>query len=262
MSKPLQISDLPLAEQMFLGLDLGVQQDFTALVFAEYHPRYLVKRALEEIDDKLGVVPDEDAELLFPEYRVRVLPRWPLGTPLPQIAKGLRRMLRSPGLRERDVSLAVDTTGPGEGARDTLERFGLYGKNVIITGGASESVKEGKDRRLRYHVAKDLLVSPLRAMSEPGNRRLHILDSTDEARTLIGELKSFKPSASMRHVGASSTEADIIWREKEHDDLVLACALAIWISKKVPQGDVDEALAFSEDPLSDSDLFRLDDSFR
>ena len=133
----MKVSDLPLAEQMFLGLDLGVQQDFTALVFVEYHPRYLVKRALKELEYEEGLPEDEEDELLFPEYRVRVLPRWPLGTPLPQIAKGLRRMLRSPGLRDRDVSLAVDTTGPGEGARDTLERFGLYAKNVIITGGVA-----------------------------------------------------------------------------------------------------------------------------
>ena len=255
----MKVSDLPLAEQMFLGLDLGVQQDYTALVFAEYHPRYLVKPALKELEYEEGLPEDEEDELLFPEYRVRVLPRWPLGTPLPQIAKGLRRMLKSPGLRDRDVTLAVDTTGPGEGARDTLERFGLYAKNVIITGGVSESLKEGRDRRLRYHVAKDLLVSPLRAMTEPGNRRLHILDSTDEARTLIKELKNFKPSASMRQ---SNTEADIVWREKEHDDLVLACALAIWISKKVPQGEVDDSLAFSMDPISDADLFKVDDSFR
>jgi len=249
------VDDLPLADLISGGLDLGTQQDYSALVLAEYHPRYLIARAIAELE--------ESDEVLLPEYRVRVLPRWPLGSTSTQIAKSIRRIVRSPGLRGKDFTLAVDTTGPGEGVRDTFERFGVFGRHVIITGGLNEKVVEGRDRRVRWHVAKELLLSPLRAMSEPDNKRLHILDSTDEARTLIDELKSFKPSASMRNV---KTEEDLLWRETAHDDLVLACALAIWNIRRVPQGDIDENLVSGGppgmfEPLSDDELFRPPGSF-
>jgi hypothetical protein len=255
MSSPLQISDLPLAEQVFIGLDIGGQRDFTAGVITMYHPRYLIDRELASLG--------EGDELLFPEYQVRVLPRWPLGTTMTAVAQQIRRMTLSPGLRDKQVSLAIDTTGPGEGARDIFERAGLFGLHVIITGGYAESKKYGRDYRLRYHVSKDLLLSPLKAMSEPDNKRLHIIDTTEEARTLIRELKNFDPSSSMRQ---SKTEDDIVWREQEHDDLVLACALSIWLSKGIPQGDVDESLVGDGprgmfEPLSDDELFKPLDSF-
>jgi hypothetical protein len=47
---------------------------------------------------------------------------------------------------------------------------------------------------------------------------------------------------------------------------VLACALSIWLSKGIPQGEIDENLVGGGprgmfEPLSDDELFRPLDSF-
>src|SRR5215210_7331903 len=149
------VSKLDLADQVWIGLDLGGQRDYTAGVIAMYHPLYLMKLELARLT--------ESDEQLFPHYQVRVLPRWPLGTTTTAVARHVRSMVLAPGLKEKDVYLASDTTGPGEGARDTFEAAGLFGRHVIITGGYAESEKIGKDRRKRYHVSKDILLSPLKA---------------------------------------------------------------------------------------------------
>jgi hypothetical protein len=39
------------------------------------------------------------------------------------------------------------------------------------------------------------------------------------------------------------------WREDQHDDLVLALCLALWVAERTPMGLVDETLAFSDDPF-------------
>jgi hypothetical protein len=77
-----------------------------------------------------------------------------------------------------------------------------------------------------WHVAKRELVSCVLAVLQSG--RLKISTGLREARTLTKELQAFRSKIDT-HTGNESWEC---WRARDHDDLVLATALAIWHGEK------------------------------
>ncbi len=58
-------------------------------------------------------------------------------------------------------------------------------------------------------------------------RRLRIADALPEAQILIRELETFR--AVTRLVRAETVES---WRQRDHDDLVLAVAVAAWLGEQ------------------------------
>ena len=58
-------------------------------------------------------------------------------------------------------------------------------------------------------------------------RRLKIAPSLELAQTLASELQQFQ----IRHVSISP-DALLEWRERAHDDLVLAVAIAVWWAER------------------------------
>jgi hypothetical protein len=74
--------------------------------------------------------------------------------------------------------------------------------------------------RLVGHVAKKQLVSVIQVLL--GNRPPHVAPQ-EKAATLMRELATFK--ANVTEAGNETFES---WRERDHDDLVLAVALACW----------------------------------
>lgn len=61
-------------------------------------------------------------------------------------------------------------------------------------------------------------------------KRLQIASSLQHAETLWKELLNFK--ATIRPTGHMTYGADADWRVGNHDDLVLAVALALWIGTR------------------------------
>jgi hypothetical protein len=59
-----------------------------------------------------------------------------------------------------------------------------------------------------------------------GNRRLRVAEGLAEARTLQRELEAFKVKLT-----AAGNEQFESWRDRDHDDLVLAVALAAWAAE-------------------------------
>ena len=89
--------------------------------------------------------------------------------------------------------------------------------SITITGG--DTVRQDADG---WHVSKKQLVSVVQAALQ--TRRLKVAPTLAEAKTLQRELSTFKVKVSL----ASATESFEAWRERDHDDLVLAVALAVW----------------------------------
>jgi hypothetical protein len=71
----------------------------------------------------------------------------------------------------------------------------------------------------RWNVSKRQLVSALQVLL--GNRRLRVAEGLGEARTLQREPETFKVKITL--AGNEQYES---WRERHHDDLVLAVAIA------------------------------------
>ena len=78
----------------------------------------------------------------------------------------------------------------------------------------------------RHHVAKRQRVSVLQVLL--GNRRLRVAEGLAEARTLQRELETFQVKLT-----AAGNEQFESWRDRDHDDLVLAVALAAWSAESL-----------------------------
>ena len=193
----------------FLGLDLGQRRNPSGLV--------LVERA--EVFLELDRVTFERRRAL--RFRIGFLERVRLGTPYPDVVDRVREILHWPAVAGR-CTLAMDATGVGQPVLDMLRKakLGCSIAPVIITGGERESHAGGL-----WHVPKRDLISGLQVMLE--KRELGLPANLGATRMLTRELQDFQERATAR--GGASFGA---WREGQHDDLVMATALACWRARK------------------------------
>jgi hypothetical protein len=201
----------------YVGLDLGQSADYTAL-------------AVIEADKPNG----EGVQ----ELQLRHLERYPLRTPYPEIADGVARLVRDPALtvtterhfgqvRRRRPELVVDNTGVGVAVTDLLRERGLTFRPVTITGGDVARASETQEKGRHYRVPKRDLVAALEVPFHTGT--LKVAEGLVLWPTLREELLSFKRKIDLRTAHDSYEH----WRESDHDDLVLACALACWWARRV-----------------------------
>jgi hypothetical protein len=134
----------------------------------------------------------------------------------------IAELVASKGLQSGTRNLVVDATGVGRPVVDLLQAAELGCKiwPVTITSGASEG--SGADG---YRVPKRDLIMGLLLMIQ--NRELKIAQGMAEGQALLKEM------ANMRVSVTSGGREKFGARSGEHDDLVLAVALAVWGMKKV-----------------------------
>ena len=197
----------------FIGLDLGQQQDYTALTVVEEKPCAEKPCAENSSEEK----PKSD-------YHLRHLQRFDLGTPYQAVAKRTREVQRL--LAEKHPSaqsyVLADATGVGRPVVEMLEAEGVqHLHSITITGGDSAS----RDGSSGHRVPKRDLVSTLQVLLQ--TRRLKFAKGLPDARVLRAELQNFKAKISLA-TGHDTYEA---WREGEHDDLVLSLAMACWFAE-------------------------------
>ena len=185
--------------KFYVGLDLGQSRDYTALCVAEKVPP-------EGSDDY--------------ELHVRHLERF-REVLYPDVAERVSRLMDAPELKGK-AALAVDATGVGAAVVDMLRRSGLTFDAVTITGGDTET-QSGYDS---YRVPKRDLVGNLQVLLQSG--LLKIARSLEHAETLRAELLNFRVKINV----ATAHDSYEAWREGDHDDLVLATALAAWKAQK------------------------------
>jgi hypothetical protein len=217
----------------FVGLDLGQLADFSAMAIAE---RVLLETGETRVDSSRvrdGWGPpgwpqgprlprytevEREVPVTEPGYRIRYLRRWPLGTPYPAIVEHVRgRLAKVPG----GALLGVDTTGVGAAVVDLFAAAELAPIAVTITAGGAV---RGEGRGL--NVPKRDLVHGLLVALQAG--RFTYAGRLGLAPALVGGLTSFRMK--VRAAGHDSYES---WRESEHDDLVLAVAIAAWLAERV-----------------------------
>jgi hypothetical protein len=197
----------------FIGLDLGQAQDPTALAVLE-RPR----------DNSREF--DENNEAFLPNtYLLRHLQRWPLGTAYTTIVADLGNMVGCKPLRGKGV-LGVDATGVGRPVVELLRSPPLpvrLAPITIIGGHATTILADGS-----VHLPKKELVSTLQVLLQ--SRRLRIAKSLPDAEVLVREMQNFKVK-----ITTATNEVFEAWREGDHDDLVLAVAIAAWLGENQPR---------------------------
>jgi hypothetical protein len=208
------------------GVDLGQVQDNTAICVMRYSktPLETFKTKRSRMNNCAHVV-EQDIEV---RYDVVHLQRVPLGTDYVEVAQHVKELLERPPLNDHDnVSLVIDETGVGRVVGDILVKAGLSPIRVTITAGNEQKRGEG---HCRYNVSKTILVSGVDAMLNTG--QLRFAEALLDAPALKNELANFQ-----RHVGAAN-RASYGARVGQHDDLVLAVALATWRAMGNGPGEV------------------------
>ena len=189
-----------------LGLDLGESADHSALA--------VVRR----------VQHPQRAEAA--QYAVQSLRRWDLHTPYRTVVEDVRQLLEQPSLAQMRCVLAMDKTGVGAPVVEMVQQADLPLPRlfpIFIHGGEKAREADGTWRVPKRHLASTLAVL-LQA------RRLQIAPALPLAQTLAEELANFRVKIDPK----TAHESFAAWREKEHDDLVLATALACWVGEQVP----------------------------
>ncbi len=196
------------AVRHFVGLDFGQPSEFTALAVLER-----------------PVIFGEDVPShRRPTYALRHLRRFPLGTPYPAITHEVVSLLGSP--RISDPTLVVDQTGVGHAVVEMLAdalrgRVSCLFFPVTLTAGHAVT---GGDAGI-LHVPKKELIGTLQVLLQ--TRRLQVARTLPEAAVLVQELENFRTK-----VTTEKNETLESWREGQHDDLVLAVAMAAWLGEQ------------------------------
>jgi hypothetical protein len=183
-----------------LGLDLGKARDHSAVAVLE----------------RLWKPHPDEVERWVSHYAVRHLRRWPLHTSYTRVAADLAELVRRPPLNW--PVLVVDQTGVGQAVVDLLAQAQLAAalERVVITGGRRTT----RSVRGAWHVPKKELVGCLQGLLQTQRLQLAALA---ERSALLEELQAFRVT-----ITATAQETFAAGRARDHDDLVLAVALAAW----------------------------------
>jgi len=187
-----------------IGIDLGQIYDHTALAVVE----------------RLQQVPEFEPEYYRrPDFHHVVhLQRWDLGTPYRKVVADVGALIRRASLQE--ALIVLDATGIGKAVlnlfNDAYASNALgehWPRGYVITGG----------REITHElVPKRELVAKLQTLLQAG--RLKIAAGLPLADVLKREMLQFR--AKTLPTGGDTYEAA---RERDHDDVVLAVAMACWM---------------------------------
>jgi phage FluMu gp28-like protein len=186
--------------RFYVGVDLGQKQDHTAIAVVERR-EFLLVRHVERVA---------------------------LGTPYPLVVEHLREMVSRPELRLQ-CALVVDGTGLGGPVVEMLRGAGLGCEitAVTITGGERERRSGG----LSVSVPKRDLIAGVHVALDNGD--LRIARKLKELGSLVRELVDVRMTSGLG-TGRVRVGAD---GYGEHDDLVIALALACWRAKRRENGE-------------------------
>lgn len=182
----------------FIGVDIGQITDPTAITILQRHDRHTLRCIWAE--------------------------RIPLGTPYHEI------ITRAAKHKEKVVAaglgkpvIAWDQTGVGrpvvEQAKERIR--GVQHIGITITGGAAPSFKGG------WKIPKRVLITNLQILLQTGTLKYAHDIPNVELDALVDELKEYHVE-----ITAKAHETYGPWREGDHDDLVLALAIAAYVPVK------------------------------
>jgi hypothetical protein len=187
----------------YAGLDLGLPGQFSALAVVE-------KRCSRT---KYGF--EEGAS-----HSVRHLERFPPGTPYAVVIESVRAVFADPPVK--GGTLVVDQTAVGRAVFESVRdaKTGASVRGLTVSAGHAAQ----PDERGGWLVPKKDLVGVLQVLLQ--EKRLKVAPALEHARTLAGELQQFQ-------LKVVPVKPDVLeWRERPHDDLVLAVAIAVWQAER------------------------------
>lgn len=126
------------------------------------------------------------------------------------------------------VWLTIDQTGVGPFALDPFSERGMDPIGITIHGGdaVTRSAETGA-----YRVPKRDLASAVYNLLESG--RLRVAPQLPDAAILRAELGNFRIKITATGHDRYEAGDGVVWREGEHDDMVLSVACGVWLGEQV-----------------------------
>jgi hypothetical protein len=148
--------------------------------------------------------------------------RRPLDEPYTSMVRYVAQLMTRPPLTIGGVppEAIFDVTGVGQGVADIAREAGIAPRLVSITSGTRATLARGY-----WRVPKADLVTAVMIAMQGARVKLAEGGSADGA-TLVRELQNFRVVTTA--AGNDSYGAADDWRQANHDDLVLALAIAVW----------------------------------
>jgi len=195
--------------KLYVGIDFGQVQDHTAIVILE--KSWVLVGPVSHWN--LGRAREE-------RFAVRHLERLPLGTPYIHVVARIGNIVRS--LAPEEMWIAADANGVGapviEMVRDLHLDPRLFPVKVVPGDGEQRPVGSA------YPVPRGRLITQLLLQFE--NPQFKIASNLELAPVLLDELASLRLK-----VTAAGNEIYVTSRDRQHDDLLFALALANWAAE-------------------------------
>ena len=186
----------PAPQRYFVGWDIGQSQDYSAVA------------VLKKTDTG--------------NYVVNHLERLPLGMSYPDQIDHVYGLVNRKPLAGADTTVCLDKTGVGAPVYDTTRKKGINAVGLTLHGG--DSVSWDEDRMVVKAPKRDV-IGCLVVLAQCGS--IKIAKGLPYGDTLLKELRDYQIKFNPNTANVSFGNG----REAEHDDLVLAVAIPLWIAE-------------------------------
>ncbi len=227
------------AGKHFLGVDVGIEHDFTALTLLKVNaPNVLVPVSryddLPIIDKATGqplVLPDgvSEEKFLQPKYDIIDLQRI-LKSNFETIAREIKMVVEDVNL----VTTAIDATGMGRGLVEECQRIGLRPLALTLSGGSR--ITGGQQR---WRVPSSMVYeSVYRCFAQ---KRYKLGSQLELTRTLLNELQCCE----VRRTDTGHSKYGVWSGEDGHGDLLMSLGLATIAAESITTPRTMRGVEFS-----------------
>ncbi len=196
--------------------DIGRIRDYHAEVLTQ-----IVLRTRERIEHARRFGESSTSDVIYPLILVKFLGR--SQKTYPELIEDTKKQMNDPRVIDNCFHI-IDATGVGMPVLEMMRHEGLAPIGIWLTAGELPH-----SQSYGYTVPKLEVISALQMCLSSKMLRFTKNLNPSVVQQLLEEFKKFKEKSS-RRTGHTSLEA---WREKDHDDLILALAINCWWALKI-----------------------------
>lgn len=213
--------DVYKSKAIIIGMDIGKKVDHSAIAVVELKQKFKENIKPYQLNLEHGkLVPTEEIH-----HHIHAMKRLPLGTDYMEQVKAVEKIYYNIKNNRKthalQLHLVVDETGVGGSMYDFFRASHLKPIGINITGGGG---RVNRFSNTSFGVPKVDLATTIERLLQTG--QIKIADSISLKNLLIHELQNWQVKIT-EHGNEQFTH-----RSGEHDDMIIAIALACWFGER------------------------------